>query len=52
MKLCVHLQVAETHAEGEITVIDRAEIIDLGIVPDNHDFGWAGDGTLHLEARR
>ena len=55
MKLCTKLRVLASHMdENGYTVIDRIELIDVSLVPDDHDFGYGQDripagGIVHIE---
>ena len=56
MKLCSKIRVLASHVdENGVTVIDRSELIDVSLVPDDHDFGYSqdhipDDGIVHIEA--
>ncbi len=48
MKLCTVLKVREGGITGN--VIHEAELLEISLVEDDHEFGWRGD-ELHYEGR-
>ncbi len=44
MRICTHIKILEI---SERNVVTSAQLMDISLVPDNHEFGVAGD-DVHL----
>jgi len=54
MKFCTRIFIRATHVADGVLVIDKADLLDVGLVDDDHKFG-ADDGDvriMHIEGSR
>jgi hypothetical protein len=49
MKTCMKIRVTAAELDRDVHVIGGAEVLDISVVADDHDFGVDADGVLHVE---
>ena len=48
MKLCTKVRVAAACLDEGVYMVGDADIIDVSVVSDDHEFGVDADGLLHV----
>jgi hypothetical protein len=49
VKLCTKIRADVGHVTDGVHLVGNAEVIDVSVVADDHEFGVDPDGFLHIE---